>query len=119
MLWNALAASEIEKRGKARQTCEGVSAEPLDRRRDWAVRWARCDSARLGTKPSFEYFRRAALAPLCCLRRLIRQKGYSKEHSASTYRHDRGGEALHTEPSRPSYFKPPHAGAHIQWSALV
>lgn len=79
-----LAASEIEKRGKARQTCEGVLAEPLDALARLGCEMGALRQRTAWDKPSFEYFRRAALAPLLWrLRRLIRQKGYSKEHSAS------------------------------------
>ncbi|TXH54289.1 MAG: hypothetical protein E6Q97_11345 [Desulfurellales bacterium] len=79
-----LPASEAEKRGKGRQTCEGTLAEPLDA----LARLGRDMTAlRRRTpydKPSFNYFRRAALAPLLWrLRRLLRERGYSKEHSAA------------------------------------
>mgnify|MGYP000039931234 FL=1 len=79
-----LLPSEAEKRGKGRQTCEGTLAEPLDALarlgRDMTALRHRTPYDR----PSFDYFRRAALAPLLWrLRRLLREKDYSKEHSAA------------------------------------
>lgn len=79
-----LLPSEAEKRGKGRQTCEGTLAEPLDALARLGRDMAALRHRTPYDKPSFDYFRRAALAPLLWrLRRLLREKGYSKEHSAA------------------------------------